>query len=87
MRVISQNEVIDVPYEHASFVITGIDEKTIDIFAYYGDRTYKMARYSSMERAKDVLRKLRYCGKSDVYYFPQNSNGKGDVVFVDAKSL
>lgn len=89
MRVISQNEAIDIPYDRACFVLTGSDKgECWDIFAYLGDKTFKMARYSTKQQAMFVMAKLHML-PNDYYYLPldEKDQKEGDAVFVAAKGL
>lgn len=65
MRVISQSEMIDIPYDGTPFHVgAGSGGSMSDnpmkwaIYANIGSRTYKMAEYSTRERAKEELRFL-----------------------------
>ena len=62
MRVISQSEMIDIPYEGTPFHVgAGSGGCMSDnpmkwaIYANIGSKTYKMAEYSTRERAKEEL--------------------------------
>jgi len=89
MRVISQNWNIDIPYEKGCFVLTGSDNgECWDIFAYVGDRVFKMAQYSTKEQAQKVFISL-HTRTGEYYIFPldEKDQKEGDAVFVAAKGL
>lgn len=56
MRIISQNGLIDIPYDNTAFVITN---EGFGIFAYtpHGQK-YLMANYSTTEKAQEAMKKL-----------------------------
>lgn len=70
MRILSQNWYIDIPYEQSAFAIVGSDsQKSWSVYAYFEDKTFKLATYSSIEQAMKSLQQLRACS-GDYYIFP-----------------
>lgn len=70
MRLISQDGMIDVPYEYGSLCqgfIKGEEHLiyTISYYNYSSQRGTKLAEYSSKDKALKVVEMLRnaYCGK------------------------
>ena len=64
MRLVSQNGMIDVPYEHGSLCIGFIksEEHIIDTISYYNyssQKGTKLAEYSSKAKALKVMEMLR----------------------------
>ena len=59
MRIISRDRSIDMPYESS---IIFLDEQFLDrfaIFATHFDDTFCMATYSTLEKAKKVMKMMR----------------------------
>lgn len=61
MRVISQDGRIDLPYEQIVVVNNTVDEMTIIAYAVdsYDDTVWKLAEYSTEEKAEKAMKKLR----------------------------
>ena len=86
MRLISQDGMIDVPYEHGSLCIGFIKGEehliyTISYYNYSSQRGTKLAEYSSKAKALKVMEMLQkqfldYCcnyhSQSGVFYFPKD---------------
>lgn len=76
MRIISQDETTDIPYENSALSIESI-ENGYAIYEYLAYNTYLLAKYDSKEKAKrvlDMLHKLyvdRECWNSYFYDYPK----------------
>ena len=57
MRVISQNQMIDMPYEHTAFVCEGAI-----ICALWDAKQWLFAEYSTAERAQKAMEMIRRFG-------------------------
>lgn len=57
MRVISQNQKYDVPYEQTAFICEGTM-----IYGLWNDKQWLFAEYSASERAQKVMEMLRWSG-------------------------
>ena len=67
MRILSQDGMIDVPYEQCGFIVffNELFSGNWDINANIGgNKSYKMAEYSTEEKARKAMEMLReaYCG-------------------------
>ena len=60
MRIVSQNEIYDFPYEESALRISGLEQTDIwEIQATCGREYGKMGRYNSKFRALSILKQLR----------------------------
>lgn len=61
MRVISQDGRIDLPYEQIVVVNNTVDEMAIIAYAVnsYDDTVWKLAEYSTKEKAEKAMEELR----------------------------
>ena len=57
MRVISQNQKYDVPYEQTAFIYD-----STKVFALWNDTQWLFAEYSTTERAQKAMEMLREFG-------------------------
>lgn len=78
MRLISQNEEIDIPYERMAVEIDGSDGQ-YTIIAYDtsdndADSYWAMGVYDTLEKAKKVMREIgeSQCEDRAYFLFPKN---------------
>lgn len=71
MRLVSQNGIIDVPYEKVCLYIAQSEEGPFDVVARSEGATYIMARYNDREYAINQLKLLRFSRRNTKYFeFP-----------------
>ena len=68
MRVISQNGMVDVPYENVAFTVDKSDKYVIYGHTAYEDKTCLLAKYSTEEKALKAMEKLREAYMKNEYY-------------------
>lgn len=59
MRIISQDETVDIDYESSSFFIRTYDDD-VAIWAHNDKSDFVMAIYSDLEKAKKILKEMSY---------------------------
>ena len=68
MRVISQNGMVDVPYENVALTVDKSDEYVIHGHTAYEDKACLLAKYSTEEKALKVMERLRKAYINHEYY-------------------
>ena len=70
MRIISQSGMIDIPYERSAVVLTqSPSTKSWIIMAYFDNKSFMMATYSTKQQAQFVFERLHSL-PNDYYYLP-----------------
>lgn len=77
MRVISQNGMVDVPYENVAFTVDKSDEYVIHGHTSYEYKACLLAKYSTEEKALKAMEMLhilyedRECWNAYFYDYPK----------------
>ena len=71
MRIISQNGVIDIPYECAALYVRTTEDGFYDVEARLDGTTYVLARYSDLTSAKANMLRAHTC-RDHIYVFPDD---------------
>lgn len=68
MRVISQDGVLDFPYEKSVVFINHKDMSEVKMQAIGDDEDVMIAQYSTEEKAKKAMKMLRLAYENNVFY-------------------
>ena len=68
MRVISQNGMVDVPYENVALTVDKSGEYVIHGHTAYEDKACLLAKYSTEEKALKAIEQLRDAYMKNEYY-------------------
>ena len=83
MRLVSQDKVVDVPYENGALSLSyGVKDVVINYHCSYATKGTELAKYSSQEKALKAMEMVR-----DKYLHEKSyDDGKGGVLYATRNS-